>query len=85
MPRAVEEYLKPDVVQQIARLDLRAKFIVTQQRYEPQVAAEIAIERRGVSFASPKTLERGLGNTAKLAPSIDDKITQTHVDVPSDW
>jgi uncharacterized protein (DUF58 family) len=28
MPRAVEEYLKPDVVQQIARLDLRAKFIV---------------------------------------------------------
>ena len=28
MSRAVEEYLKPDVVQQIARLDLRAKFIV---------------------------------------------------------
>ena len=28
MVRAVEEYLKPDVVRQIARLDLRAKFIV---------------------------------------------------------
>ena len=28
MSRAFEEYLKPDVVQQIARLDLRAKFIV---------------------------------------------------------
>ena len=28
MPRAVEEYLKPEVVRQIARLDLRAQFIV---------------------------------------------------------
>lgn len=28
MVRAVEEYLKPDVVRQIARLDLRAQFIV---------------------------------------------------------
>jgi uncharacterized protein (DUF58 family) len=28
MPRAVEEYLKPDVIRQIARLDLRAQFIV---------------------------------------------------------
>ena len=28
MARAVEEYLKPEVVRQIARLDLRAQFIV---------------------------------------------------------
>jgi uncharacterized protein (DUF58 family) len=28
VPRAVEEYLKPEVVQQVARLDLRAQFIV---------------------------------------------------------
>jgi len=28
MPRAVEEYLKPEVVRQISRLDLRAQFIV---------------------------------------------------------
>ena len=28
MVRAVEEYLKPDVVRRIARLDLRAQFIV---------------------------------------------------------
>ena len=28
MPRAVEEYLKPEVVRQVARLDLRAQFII---------------------------------------------------------